>query len=272
MARRSRENKTSSDSEPPTKVARRTHNELLSQPESQSTPLAQQPASSEVPQEVQELQPPPPRQPDFRVGLDLGTTFTTVAWTLGNDSRAKISTIDTYPDGPKSMAPNKGQVPTELWFRKDGKHKPELVDEDEPEIIDSPGLKFGYEIAHLLGFPPKYIERADYDLPHLVKRVKLLLDRNDYMKKWRRPLKKTLDRLKHDGLISEGSDVLEHAIFYFLNHAKSRLKELHGLKDSSTGKSSALHANIVDHSCSGSHTSCPCLLGPNSQLCHERGT
>jgi hypothetical protein len=140
------------------------------------------------------------------------------------------------------------------------------VNEDEVEISESPGLRYGFQIAELLGLSTFDPERANYDLNHLVKRVKLLLDSSSYMKKSRRPLKRTLERLRFDGLISEHPDVLEQAIFCFLDHTKTRLAKLHGLKDSSTGKS------ILAYKRTGGNVSCPCLLGPDSQLRHEHGT
>jgi hypothetical protein len=174
---------------------------------------------------------------DFRIAIDFGTTFTTIAFTKGNELRSNVLTIEEFP-GDRCVGRNGTQVPTEIWYLSNKKT------EDSMGIIKSKAQKpivgrdilYGYEIIRQLELPKGDHLHEMYTESGRISRPKLLLDDNAHLKDLRKDLVDALQQLKKNGLILNDEDIIRDLLVCFLTHTKSILAGDHGYSDNSKGK------------------------------------
>jgi hypothetical protein len=199
--------------------------------------------------------------PDFVVGIDFGTTFTTVAFVKPKVNRNEIITIENFSADPEPSRVGR-QVPTECWypltprspFEEDTREEeiesyienvPRMTEFDESifqSTIDCPaddknpiceGYLHGYEVApylNLLSAPGK----GDQDGVHLTW-MKLMLDRTDHTKDIRSELDQKLDLLKRVNRIRTNSDVIRDFFIVTIRHTIRELERHHGFTSESEG-------------------------------------
>jgi len=175
--------------------------------------------------------------PDFRVAIDFGTTFTTIAFIKGNGAMSKALTIEEFPDDP-IMARNGTQVPTEIWYLSEKTVKPTIIKKGRarkgvPPI--APNVLYGYEIIRRLETPEGDPLRVAYKNTGHVTKPKLLLDDTPQLLPLRKDLTDVLSQLKEDGLIHKDEDVIEQLLYCFLRHTKEMLERDHDLDDNCKG-------------------------------------
>jgi hypothetical protein len=169
--------------------------------------------------------------PDFRIAIDFGTTFTTIAFV--NYKRSKeVFTIEEFPEDDCNHR-NGTQVPTEIWYSSDNKGRTST----RARNSEIPEALYGYEVTRRLELPDKDPLRVAYKNSGLVSKPKLLLDDNAHVSELRKNLMVVLHQLKEDHVIRRYEDVIEHLLVCFLKHTKSVLQRDHKLSHDSEGTS-----------------------------------
>jgi hypothetical protein len=169
--------------------------------------------------------------PDFRIAIDFGTTFTTIAFV--NYKRSKeVFTIEKFPEDDCNHR-NGTQVPTEIWYSSENKGRTST----RARNAESPEVLYGYEVTRRLELPDKDPLRVAYKNSGLVSKPKLLLDDNNHVSELRKNLMVVLHQLKGDHVIKKCEDVIEHLLVCFLKHTKSVLQRDHKLSHDSEGES-----------------------------------
>ncbi|PGH26778.1 hypothetical protein AJ80_01543 [Polytolypa hystricis UAMH7299] len=147
----------------------------------------------------------------FLVGLDYGTTYTTVSY-IKYDPRDppkavtgnEIKYISSWPESAGHYtSQNNPQVPSESWYHK-GKYY------------------WGYDAHKKWRGEQGYLSRSN----RLIKSAKLLLIDNNSETGPRRDLKQTMKRIG-----KEGPDVIKDYLCEVFKHTKSELTELEGYTD-----------------------------------------
>ncbi|KAF1845331.1 uncharacterized protein K460DRAFT_416606 [Cucurbitaria berberidis CBS 394.84] len=152
-------------------------------------------------------------QPDFRLAIDFGTKYTTVACARGSGTGKAIFTIQEFPDDPTPHRADR-QVPTEITYSQDRTQALKIT--------------YGYEIERQREFPD-----GDYvELGH-VTNVKLLLDKSSYLKPMRKELMEVLKKLKAAQIIKKDEKVIFDLLVCYLQHTKDILRRDHGLDNGS---------------------------------------
>jgi hypothetical protein len=171
---------------------------------------------------------------DFVVGIDYGTTFTSVSYFVYSNAdgtrHAKISdvkTIKNWPDDPTCGSAE--QVPTETWYSKIPLQRSPLVDQyDDPasslqlqdgtleavpsqdenvdpnDIEENDGMDTDESTEFLWGYTvhyQMYIARTTRNLNRHIPRPKLMLVNTSYTQKDRLVLRHQLNQLIKKGLI-----------------------------------------------------------------------
>jgi molecular chaperone DnaK (HSP70) len=170
--------------------------------------------------------------PDFRIAIDFGTTFTTVAFI--NYKRSKdVFTIEEFPEDDCNDR-NGTQVPTEIWYSDDNKDRTST----RAGRSEGQNVLYGYEITRRLELPANDPSRAAYKNGGLVTKPKLLLDDSAHVSDLRKDLIGVLHQLKEERIIKEDEEVIEHLLACFLKHTKSVLQRDHKFSDDSKGNPS----------------------------------
>ncbi|CAN9187548.1 unnamed protein product [Alternaria alternata] len=145
-------------------------------------------------------------EPDYRVALDFGTTYTSIAFVRKGER--EINTIDQW-DGDRCHHSNGRQVPTESVYR--------------------PASRLhGYEAQ-------RWLEESQPDdavIAH-IKRMKLLLDDTGCV--WTQDAKsevaKGIQKLQAHHLIDSEQDIIRHILKYYFRHIKRTLEMAEGFHD-----------------------------------------
>ncbi|KAF2178399.1 hypothetical protein K469DRAFT_731829 [Zopfia rhizophila CBS 207.26] len=153
-------------------------------------------------------------QHDFKVAIDFGTTFTTIAFVKqrSSEDQLRILTVENFPKDPAPSQLGK-QVPTESWYPI------------RPGKICQ-GYLHGYEVYEQCRIPDS---RVQYPSNSRVARMKLLLDNSPLTRKLRSGLEGTLQELKDNNLIKKDEDVIRDFLTVLLLHTRSELERKHGL-------------------------------------------
>ncbi|CAO2655819.1 Nn.00g046220.m01.CDS01 [Neocucurbitaria sp. VM-36] len=171
-------------------------------------------------------EPPSKRRPapasrtyDFRLAIDFGTKYTSVAWNKGEGSKTPIFNIQGFPDDP---LPNRAgtQVPTEITYLRE-----KIKRDDEQQSVKR---IYGYEFI-----PQHDLDDGDYEVVGHVANVKLLLDKSPHLKHLRKDLMLVLNKLKTLQVIKKHENVIYDLLVCYLRHTKEFLQRDHGLNDSS---------------------------------------
>ncbi|KAB2099689.1 hypothetical protein AG0111_0g12188 [Alternaria gaisen] len=145
-------------------------------------------------------------EPDYRIALDFGTTYTSVAFARKGDP--KIHTINQW-DGDSCQHLNHRQVPTE-------------------SVYSLASRLHGYQAQRWR----KTLEPDDRIVAH-VKRMKLLLD--DTGCAWTRDAKgdvaKEIQKLQAHCLIESEHDIIQHILVYYFHRIKKTLKGTYSFND-----------------------------------------
>jgi hypothetical protein len=176
--------------------------------------------------------------PDFRVAIDFGTTFTTIAFVKCNGLQDNVFTIEEFP-GDRCVGNNGTQVPTEIWYpsnKTDNTVKSTSRMEPEPWNI-----LYGYEVTRRLEMPASDPSRANYKESGLVTKPKLLLDTKAHLGGLRQDLMDVLSQLKKNKIIKKDEEVIESLLVCFLKHTKLVLERDHGLNKTSQGRLYSAH-------------------------------
>lgn len=164
------------------------------------------------------------------VAIDLGTTYTTIAWHRSDMPLDLLRTVDDMP-GEQNLDRVGNQIRTALWY-------PSEEAEPKPGVTQSDiRLRFGEEITELEAMPSSRPLRSIYRPSGQVAMIKLLLDQSEYAQEAKTELKKVLNSLKTAGHIEEDEQVLFDIVLEILRATQDRLRAV-GLKDDSDGKSS----------------------------------
>jgi hypothetical protein len=230
------------------------------------------PSSSQPEQKrSHEVQPSATKQndtadvPDFRVAIDFGTTFTTIAFV--NYKRSKnVFTIEEFPEDDCHDR-NGTQVPTEIWYSSDNKGRTFTRAQD----LESPEVLYGYEVTRRLELPDKDPSRFAYKNSGLVSKPKLLLDDSDHVSELRKNLMVVLHQLKGDKKHTSRCSMTSSYFLMTLSHTKSVLQRDHMLSHDSKGKPSLRlsQKTIPDSAISGINICCSGLLERSSDQCDE---
>jgi hypothetical protein len=173
-------------------------------------------------------------EPDIRVAVDFGTTYTTVAFVKGaKTSKDAILTVEGFP-GDRCVSRNGTQVPTEIWYLsdKDSALAPLEKHKGKKRITDPPNVLYGYEITRRLELPENDPLRAAYKDSGHVTKPKLLLDNSHHLANMRGELMESLRQLRAGRLIGQDDDVITDLLTCFLQHTKDTLKRDYELTES----------------------------------------
>jgi hypothetical protein len=201
---------------------------------------------------------------EFKVAIDLGTTFTAVAYVVPGfdpEDPTEILTIRKFPKDP--FPSNKGrQVPTESWYpnrpgrgkkRKQQDTSVMLATEGEGRAPMHNDDIFGISSDNLLSYDDivctgylhgfevqDYLRRSITDSPKYardrrVSRMKLLLDNSPLTEELREELQTVLDGLKQDNFIKKNEDVIRDYLAVVLLHTKLWLETYHEYNSQSKG-------------------------------------
>lgn len=157
-------------------------------------------------------------EPTYRVAVDLGTTFTTVATHSAIWEQDHVETIDTFP-GARKLGRLGIQQPTELWYPHN----------------EAARVRFGHEVTRLLETSKSKQDRANYSNEGRVVKPKLLLDTRNYVSDAKADLLKVLDQLKATGYIAKHEEVLTDFLIHLFIHTKAYLELHYGLNETSSG-------------------------------------
>lgn len=160
--------------------------------------------------------------PDFRVAIDFGTKFTSIACTKGH---GKPFTIHEFPDELEPSRTNM-QVPTEILYLS-SQTQGDLRKEDFAHTT-----LYGYEVQERRRQPKN--NRDSRTEVACVTNAKLLLDKSYHIQSLKKTLQENLTILKKNGLITKPEDVIRDLLVCFFNKTKTFLHQYHGLRDDST--------------------------------------
>lgn len=136
-------------------------------------------------------------KPDFRVAIDFGTTFTTIAFSKA-DGVTNIFTIEEFP-GDNRVGSNGTQVPTEIWYLR----KSIAATSRKAIQTDHPNVLYGYEIQRRLELPESDGLRTQYKDSGIVTKPKLLLDDNAHLGDLKADLRAVLQQLRAERVIKK---------------------------------------------------------------------
>jgi hypothetical protein len=146
---------------------------------------------------------PRPDVPDFRVIIDFGTTFTTIAVVQSDNPDGTVYTIEGFT-GDRIRGRNGTQVLTEIWYSTDGTTKKKAS-----TSTASPATLFGYQITRRLELAETDpISCTIYHKSGLILKPKLLLDDNARLKVLKKGLLETLTQLKKQKVIAKNEDFI----------------------------------------------------------------
>jgi hypothetical protein len=149
-------------------------------------------------------------EPDYRIALDFGTTYTSIAFVQKGDP--KIYSIDQW-DADHCQQSNWRQVPTESVYLSNSR-------------------RHGYEAQRW----PEDPQHNGTVIAH-IKRMKLLLD--DTGSTWTRDAKndvsKRVRKLKAHRLIDSEQDIIRHILRYYFDHIKLTLERTYSFNDGKSG-------------------------------------
>lgn len=201
-----------------------------------------------------------PADPQFRVAIDFGTTFTTIAFVRCPGSKELILTIEEFP-GDRNVSRNGTQVPSEIWYptsKLGGSHKRKSTNQSSGEAL------YGYEVWRHLELSDSDPEKTLYDESTYVTKPKLLLEKSAHLQGLRSRTMSVIQRLKENKLIREDRTVITDLLTCYLKHTKKILARDYNLELHDQG---TMHLDNVPRlegilmKCSRGYVLCSCLLG-----------
>jgi hypothetical protein len=173
--------------------------------------------------------------PDFRVAIDFGTTFTSIAFVRGNGS--EVLTVAQFP-GDDDMGRNHNQVPTEIQYLDEVNRilPTATAQKSKAKNLVKSEVLYGYEVTRYLEIPDNDPLRTAFKNTGHASKPKLLLDDSERLEEMRNDLMAVLKQLKSDQLIQKNEDVIVRLIECFLQHTRMVLERDHNLSASSKGK------------------------------------
>ncbi|KAI8935379.1 hypothetical protein NX059_007962 [Plenodomus lindquistii] len=157
---------------------------------------------------------------DYRIALDFGTKFTSIACSIRGGTPF---TIQEFPKDPHPGRTNM-QVPTEILY---------LSSQTAGVTSERTYTKrYGYEIQAFRSFP----ELAGHGVKEIghITNPKLLLDSTPHLRSLQNRTKEDLKHLKSQKVISKKEEVIRDLLTCYLQHTKHVLRQYYGLEDTST--------------------------------------
>lgn len=201
----------------------------------------------------------------FIVGVDYGTTFTSVSYYVCSTTEeypqvfpGDVKSIINWPDD--SVDGQRKQVPSEIWYPKEPIARQILVDREEPgygaediytaddhisanaarahnsqevgcEEDDDQGIDNDDSTELLWGYTVSYQEylgNTNRNRRRIAKRAKLMLLGTKYTKRDRNTLQPVLKRLRTQKIIQNNQDVITDFLTKVFQHTKEQLTLLEG--------------------------------------------
>jgi hypothetical protein len=162
-------------------------------------------------------------EPDARVSLDFGTTYTTIAYVtrLVNPDRPRL--IECTPGDELNGRVDIRQAPSEILYLK----WPQGEDQ-----IERYRIRYGYMAQQWVD---PNVERGGYEKVCHVRRMKLLLDHNEKAADDMAHLRQSLNILKHENFIKKDKEVIVGYLTWLFKHARAVLyREQPHLDENST--------------------------------------
>jgi molecular chaperone DnaK (HSP70) len=171
-----------------------------------------------------------PALPDYRIALDFGTTYTTVAFIKKGGEKDRIHTIDGFK-GDRCLSLNGRQVPTEsVYIQNTLQSNRASTGRHSTVPLTQFRRLHGYEAQRWLETPhPNEVAVAH------VRRMKLLLDDNPWTQGAKRDTEQLVAKLKSQELIHSERDIMQHILKYYFKHIKKTLERDYGFKYRDTG-------------------------------------
>ncbi|KAF2656351.1 hypothetical protein K491DRAFT_656655 [Lophiostoma macrostomum CBS 122681] len=197
---------------------------------------------------------------DYKIAIDFGTTFSTVAYVCNDFNGSEVNSIGTIDDFPKDSQSGQAgrQVPSESWYpacrltekRQQDKHISSPVhNEDEsanPRIDDAifqldgdvvknyndaicPEYLHGWEVQEQLSTTT--LESFN---DTRLSCIKLLLDESTVTHDLRTNLHDVVGHLKRNNVINKFEDVIQDYLTVLLLHTRRQLEDRHGFRPTST--------------------------------------
>jgi len=168
--------------------------------------------------------------PDYRIALDFGTTYTTIAFAKKGEPPTSIHTIDGFLED-RCLSLNGRQVPTEsVYIRVPSKS---ATSSAERRRKTSP-VRFrrlhGWEAQRWLETP----QPNEVLIAH-IRRMKLLLDNGSWTQDANRDAEKQVARVKAHRLVHSEQDIIQHILKYYLEHIRKTLATDYGFDNRSSG-------------------------------------
>jgi hypothetical protein len=194
---------------------------------------------------------------DYKICIDFGTTFSTVAY-ICKDFDGEVDSIHTISQYSKDPLASQAcrQIPSESYYPRPRPQQEEpassLGDNSEGHMMyDSifqlagnavtndticPGYLHGYEVQEVLGTLQLEPNSASDGNESRVSFMKLLLDEGAVTEGLRTRLTKVVDRLKQDQVISSSADVITDYLTVLLLHTRRQLEMRYGFESSNSGQ------------------------------------
>lgn len=170
-------------------------------------------------------------EPDFRIAIDFGTTYTTIAFVKRDEPNDAIHTIDGFQDD-RCLDRNGRQVPTEsVYFLARQSDTQSSATGDDPSMHTSYQCKHGYEAQRFLELP-----RRNHTIISHIRRIKLLLDESAIAQTARDKVVAEVAKLKKHELAHSEEHAIQNLLVYYFHHTKEVLGRDHGFTSRSTGK------------------------------------
>lgn len=163
------------------------------------------------------------RNPRVIVAIDLGTTFTSIAYRISTWSEhVQPVILSNFPGDLYTYGADR-QMPTVICYSNPGSKAPPLV---------------GFDAQNLFTSRAAHPDRAVYSSSRYVERAKLLLYKSDHTLESEIRLANQLDRLRRVGAIDENHHVVRDILIACFKYLKKVLQEHHGITDDCEGMSS----------------------------------
>ncbi|KAI4658178.1 uncharacterized protein J4E79_007160 [Alternaria viburni] len=167
--------------------------------------------------------------PDYRIALDFGTTYTTIAFAKKGEPQASIHTIDGFLED-RCLSLNGRQVPTEsVYIRVPSKSATSLTKHRRKTSPVRFRRLHGWEAQRWLETP-----QPNEELIAHIRRMKLLLDNGTWTQDAKSDAQKQVARLKAHRLVHSERDIIQHILKYYLEHIRKTLARDYGFDNRSS--------------------------------------
>jgi hypothetical protein len=193
-------------------------------------------------------------QPEFRLAIDFGTTYTSITFVKGTGSEEHILNVGNFP-GDRCLGRDGTQVPTEAVYlrsKSDSQDDPSVFRQTSQASLSQHTRQsrkrsipinvlpykyiYGYEVHRFYELPDFDIDRRDYEAPLHIRHMKLMLDKSPYVEDARKESMGVISQLMKYRVIENEYDVIRDLLASFFRHCKSSLEMDHGFKDCSSSK------------------------------------